>query len=149
MYWEIRNDKERDEMIAMLKDRKMPYKVQAEQMYNKRSVASNKMFHGVLIRTFMKYTGYTFFESKAWLTIMFATVMEFNVDDNPKIGLLLDKFNIYQVNNTIYVVEKTSLMTTMRFNEFTDHILIWFTDQDIKLTNNDDYKHEAEMELVL
>lgn len=141
-YFEVRNNIDAENVCKKIKDTKFPFRIYTEKIQDTRMLISNTYFHGVLVKTFKKFTGYTLFESKAILTIMFATKFELNANDDNDFDTLSDKYNLYEFNDVIYVVEKTSRMGSDRFNEFVDEIVSWFKDQNIKLAKNPHYKDE-------
>jgi len=58
-YYVIRNQRQVDELCARLKEMRLPFKVAAQSIYPKRSVASNAYYWGVVLEEISKYTGHS------------------------------------------------------------------------------------------
>lgn len=54
----IRNNNQRDELIATLKERRLPFKVAIQDIYPVRSLEFNNYYWGVVLKTISDYSGH-------------------------------------------------------------------------------------------
>lgn len=73
----IRNNRQRDELIASLKERRLPFTVALQDIYPIRSVDFNAYYWGVVIQAVADYTGHTIEEIHETYKRLFNLRMEF------------------------------------------------------------------------
>lgn len=161
-YYEVYDKIEAKETCRHIYDTRPPYRIQLEKIRPKAELDANKYFNGPVVRTFMKYTGYTHFYAKAWLAIHHACIKEEELEDLTDIEDLFETYNVFlyqrgaimwlneryyanmhkDYSGTVYITQKTSKMNIKRRNEFVDDCIQWLEDQDITLAKNPDYNDE-------
>ena len=105
----ITNKNEREDLINDIKNRRLPFRVRTDGIYEKRSNQSNKYYWAVIIRYLSEETGYFSHEMNDELLKKFAKVAE--VED--------------EFGRDLIIVETTSGMNEARMNKYCNDIKIW------------------------
>lgn len=102
MYLEIRNHYDKVEAYAILKKLRVPYIICAESLFRKRTIDQNKYYHKCILKHLSDAIGELKSDVEEELLIECACVKSYKDEEG----------------NIVYEVERTSDMTTMRFEAF-------------------------------
>jgi hypothetical protein len=126
-----------------------PIAIQVERMGDKRGICTNRYLHGVLFKQISKRTGMLPDEVKAWMGIKYWLVEEVDAKNFHLNEDILENCNCYLIHGTVYVVEKTSKMTSKRFQECVMMVEIFLEEElDSDTGSNKDYIPEIFMNLI-
>jgi len=98
------------ELYTELKRFQLPYKVKIEPIFQQRTSTQNKYYHGIVVKTLSDALGYYPHETHNLLLVLFAKLGE-DTDENGR---------------EYHIVESTSAMDSMRFEQYLNDIKVFF-----------------------